>query len=95
MGIGEVNRLSGSTFEISYSVHIDLWGQGVGTALARALADWTFDSFPEAERVQATCDPRNVGSSRVLANIGMHYEGTLRHTLHISDGWRDSKIFSV
>lgn len=94
-GIGEVKRVSESTFEISYSVHTDLWGRGFGTTLARNLAAWTFTSFPEAERVQATCDPRNAASSRVLENIGMRYEGTLRSTLHISDGWRDSKMFSI
>jgi RimJ/RimL family protein N-acetyltransferase len=46
-------------------------------------------------RVHATCDPRNLGSARVLTKLGMTFEGRLRHTQLIRDGWRDSLVFSV
>ena len=46
-------------------------------------------------RIYATCDPRNVASSRVLGKLGMTREGRLRHTSLIRDGWRDSDVFSI
>lgn len=95
LGVGEAQRRSDSTFEISYSVHTDHWGQGIGTAMADLLVSWVFSGFESAERVQATCDPRNTGSAKVLQRIGMTYEGTLRHTLRLTEGWRDSKMFSA
>ena len=94
-GMGQLKRHSSSRAEIAYSVHVDYWGQGVGTAIARLLIDWAFESWPEIERVEATCDPRNIGSERILRRTGMTYEGTLRHTMLIRDGWRDSKLFSI
>ncbi|MET9692595.1 GNAT family protein [Streptomyces sp. NPDC006514] len=45
-------------------------------------------------RIHATCDPRNLGSSRVLSKIGMTCAGRLRDTVLLHDGWRDSMIFS-
>ena len=43
----------------------------------------------------ATCDPRNAASAAVLQRIGMTYEGTLRRTVLIREGWRDSKMHSL
>jgi len=45
--------------------------------------------------VAATCDPRNEASAVVLAKIGMIYEGRLRHSIRIRDGWRDSDIYGI
>lgn len=59
------------------------------------LTRWVFEELSQVERVEATCDPRNVGSETVLRRIGMTYEGTLRHTWYIRDGWRDSEVFSI
>ncbi|MEU2834488.1 GNAT family protein [Streptomyces lavendulae] len=46
-------------------------------------------------RIHATCDPRNLGSARVLGKLGMTREGRHRHTALIRDGWRDSDMFSA
>lgn len=94
-GMGEVKQHTPGRAEIAYAVHVDHWGKGVGTAIARLLTHWVFNELPTVERVEATCDPRNVGSEKILRRIGMTYEGTLRHTMLIRDGWRDSKIFSI
>lgn len=94
-GIGEVKWHDWQRAEISYAVHVAFWGRGVGTAIGRMLTRWVFEELPEVERVEATCDPRNIGSETVLRRIGMTYEGILRHTLRIRDGWRDSEVFSI
>lgn len=95
LGTGELKWHNENRAEISYIVHLDYWGQGVATVIGRLLTGWAFGAFPTLERVEATCDPRNVGSEKVLRRLGMTYEGTMRHTMWIRDGWRDSKVFSI
>ncbi|MGW3722911.1 GNAT family N-acetyltransferase [Streptomyces sp. NPDC005133] len=96
VGMGEVHVRSRSQRqgEITYIVHPRVWGQGIGTEIGRQLLSYGFGELG-LHRIHATCDPRNLGSSRVLAKIGMTYEGRLRHTALIRDGWRDSMIFSI
>ena len=94
VGMGESTRCSESCSEIGYAVHVDHWSRGLGTEIARLLVAEGFGD-PQVERVQATCDPRNVASSRVLRRAGMSVEGTLRHTMRVRDGWRDSTMHSV
>jgi [ribosomal protein S5]-alanine N-acetyltransferase len=80
--------------EISYALHPDYWGRGVATAAARQLVQLGFDEHA-LHRVFATCDPRNIASAAVLRRLGMHYEGRMRETTLIRDGWRDSDLYSV
>ena len=89
----EVLRVSDTCNEIGYAVHTDYWGRGLGTRIARALVSVAFDD--RIERVQATCDPRNAASRAVLQRVGMSVEGTLRRTMLLRDGWRDSLMHSV
>jgi len=96
VGLGEL-RISSREWrqgEIGYVVHLDHWGRGVGRAIARALLGIAFESM-NLHRVMATCDPRNLASAAVLQKVGMTFEGQLRDTMQIRDGWRDSSVFSV
>ncbi|MFE7511426.1 GNAT family N-acetyltransferase [Streptomyces sp. NPDC057540] len=96
VGMGELHiRSRGQRQgEVTYAVHPRVWGQGVGTAIGRELLARGFGDL-ELHRVYATCDPRNVGSARVLGKLGMTREGRHRHTALIRDGWRDSEMFSI
>lgn len=94
VGSGELNLRGSEAGEISYVVHPDFWGRGIATAAARQLVDLGFAEHG-LHRVFATCDPRNVGSARVLRRLGMTYEGRMREVQLIRDGWRDSELFSV
>jgi RimJ/RimL family protein N-acetyltransferase len=80
--------------EISYVVHPRVWGRGIGTGIGRQLLARGFEELG-LHRIYATCDPRNLGSARVLAKLGMAFEGHHRHTALIRDGWRDSLVFSI
>ena len=80
--------------EIAYIVHPDHWGRGIATAAGRELLRIGFEEHG-LHRIQATCDPRNAGSAAVLKKLGMRYEGRMRHTQYIRDGWRDSELFSI
>jgi RimJ/RimL family protein N-acetyltransferase len=82
-----------STAEIAYGVHPRLWGQGIATAAARELLRLGFGEYGR-HRIFGTCDPRNLASAAVLRKIGMRYEGRMRGTAHIRDGWRDSDLYA-
>lgn len=94
VGIGEVKRVTGTCAEIGYAVHVEQWGRGFATQIARLLLGVAF-ADPAVERVQGTCDPRNLASAAVLRNVGLMYEGTMRHTAHLRDGWRDSAMHAI
>ena len=94
VGMGELKRNTSSCAEIAYAVHVDHWGRGLGTEIARLLLATAF-ADPAVERVQATCDPRNLASAAVLRRAGLLLEGTMRHTVHLRDGWRDSVMHSI
>lgn len=80
--------------EFGYAVHPDHWGQGFATAAARLALDYAFGSL-QMVRVEATCDPTNAASVRVLEKIGMHLERTLRRHTWLGDRWRDTHVFSL
>jgi [ribosomal protein S5]-alanine N-acetyltransferase len=80
--------------EIGYTVHPDHWGRGYGTRIAVEAIDFAFTELG-MHRVEATCDPRNLASIKILRRVGMTHEGTMRHTMELRDGWRDSHLFSV
>lgn len=74
--MGEVGLRSSNRAEISYAVDVALWGHGIGSAIGALLVSWAFDNL-EAERVEATCDPRNIASGKVLRRIGDHWTAGL------------------
>jgi len=80
--------------EIGYFLNSGYWGFGYATEAARALLEFGFSAL-SLHRVFAQCDPRNRASIRVLERLGMQYEGHLRETMLIHDGWRDSLIYSL
>ena len=80
--------------EIGYIVHPDYWGKGIGTNVARQLLMIGFSEF-HFHRIHATCDAKNIGSSRVLEKIGMTLEGRIRENILLPTGWRDSLLYSI
>ena len=96
IGVGELNitDFTNKVGVISYIVHPDFWGRGIATEVANLLIRFGFVDF-NLHRIYATCDPRNIGSSRVLQKVGMIKEGRMREDLFIKDGWRDSLLFSI
>lgn len=96
IGAGEFNirDFTNKVGEIGYIVNPDYWGKGIATEVAKQLIEFGFKEF-NLHRIYATCDPRNVGSSKVLEKIGMTNEGRIRENLLIKDGWRDSLLYSI
>lgn len=94
VGSAELRLRGPSTAEIAYAVHPRVWGRGVATAAARGLLRMGFGEHSR-HRIFGTCDPRNVASAAVLRRIGMRYEGRMRGTVRLRDGWRDSDLYAI
>ncbi|MEI2666987.1 GNAT family protein [Rossellomorea sp. LJF3] len=96
IGAGELNirSFTNKVGEIGYIVNPDYWGKGIATDVATLLIDFGFRER-KLHRIFATCDPRNIGSSKVLEKVGMTKEGRIREDLLMKDGWRDSSLYSV
>lgn len=94
VGSAELKLRGPSTGEIAYAVHPRLWGRGIATAAARELLRVGFGERG-LHRISGTCDPRNLASAAVLRKVGMLYEGRMRGTAHVRDGWRDSDLYAV
>lgn len=60
--------------EIIYGFEPEAWGNGYATEVARGLIDFGFGACG-MERIEATVDPENAASRRVLEKIGMRYDG--------------------
>jgi RimJ/RimL family protein N-acetyltransferase len=96
IGQGEINvrDIENRNGEISYIINPQYWGKGYATEVASGLVNYAFTEL-NLHRIYATCDPRNVASSRVLEKVGMKCEGRMRDVLQIRDGWRDSMLYSI
>lgn len=96
IGAGEFNSrdFTNKAGEIGYIVHPDYWRKGIATEVATLLINFGFKEL-KMHRIFATCDPRNIGSSKVLEKVGMSREGQIRDDLLLRDGWRDSVLYSV
>lgn len=96
IGAGEINirDFKNKAGEIAYIVNPNYWGKGIATEVAALLIEFGFNEL-KLHRIYATCDPRNIGSSKVLEKVGMVKEGEIRENLMFKDGWRDSLLYSV
>lgn len=94
IGAGEMNIRDFRVGEIAYIIHPDYWGKGIATEVAKLLLQFGFETL-NLHRIYATCDPRNIGSSKVLQKIGLIQEGRIREDLLLKTGWRDSLLYSI
>lgn len=96
IGAGEINirDYTNRVGEIAYIVNPRYWGKGYATEVAKLLIAYGFTDL-QLHRVFATCDPRNIGSLKVLEKAGMSKEGRMREVLLLKDGWRDSLLYSI
>ncbi|MGA9109702.1 MAG: GNAT family protein, partial [Smithella sp.] len=80
--------------EIGYVLNRNYWNQDYMTEAAQKVLSFGFTQLG-LHRIFATCDPANIGSSRVMEKIGMQREGYLRETRLIKGGWRDFLLYSI
>jgi ribosomal-protein-alanine N-acetyltransferase len=80
--------------ELFYYLAREVWGQGIAVEAARAAIQFGFDRMG-LNRVEATVNPENVGSQRVMEKLGMTREGLLRESYKIKGVYLDHLIYSV
>jgi ribosomal-protein-alanine N-acetyltransferase len=77
---------------LGYWVDADEVGRGLATAATEALCRIA-DTVLGLHRVQATTQPSNLASQRVLVKSGFEQFGTARQFLHLNGRWQDSHFF--
>ncbi|MDR0929576.1 MAG: GNAT family N-acetyltransferase [Oscillospiraceae bacterium] len=82
------------SLEICYSMGTAWWNQGIMTEALKAVIQYLFEQVG-ARRVDATYNPINVGSGRVMAKAGMRYEGTLRGMSRNNMGITDKAYYAI
>ncbi|WP_106796172.1 GNAT family N-acetyltransferase [Rhizobium sp. H4] len=70
IGRAGISRFRSEQFELGYSLSEEVWGKGLATEAASALADWFFDRRFALGFIAFT-HPENIASQRVLRKIGM------------------------
>lgn len=79
---------------LGYWLGVPYWGKGIMSEAAQAVVDYGFGTLG-LHRIEATCMPHNIGSSRVMEKAGMRYEGTLRGYYRKDDGFRDAAMYAI
>lgn len=80
--------------DVGYVLRRRYWGKGYATEALLLLVDFAFRAL-SLHRLEATCDPENTGSWRVLEKAGFKREGHLRRNLLAHGNWRDSYIYGL
>ncbi len=80
--------------EIAYSLSRKYWNKGLMTEASRKVIEWAFKTY-NINQVYAWCDPKNIGSWRVMEKSGMKYEGVLRSHIKEKDEFRDQLYYGI
>lgn len=96
--VGGIGAIAGSGIgqagaDFGYWLGQDVWGRGIATAAARALASRLLDGGAFA-RLQASVFAWNPASMRVLEKAGFQREGVLRHSVTKDGCLIDSVLYA-
>jgi RimJ/RimL family protein N-acetyltransferase len=79
---------------IGYELSSHYWGKGLATEAAQAILRFGFEELG-MHRIFATTLADNIGSTKVLAKIGMRLEAREVEKEFIKDRWYDSLTFAM
>lgn len=79
---------------IGYSLATAAQGRGLAREAAGAVVDRLFDDLG-VHRVEATLDPVNVASARLVEDLGFEYEGVARSAVRTGDSWADDARYGL
>ena len=80
--------------EVGYSLSRDYWNRGIMTEALRAVVAFGFDTL-RLNRIEAQHELDNPASGRVMAHVGMRYEGTLRQRLRNKGRYVDVALYAI
>ena len=85
---------SHSRAELGYWIGVPYWNHGYCTEAARAVVEYGFKVL-QLNRIHASHLRRNPASGRVMAKLGMSYEGRLRQHVLKSDAFEDLEKYAI
>jgi RimJ/RimL family protein N-acetyltransferase len=85
---------SPSSAELGYWFLREAWGHGYATEACAAILELGFRRLG-FHRVWGKCHTQNAASAKVMAKLGMAYEGTLREHVWLRDHFRSSRIYGM
>jgi ribosomal-protein-alanine N-acetyltransferase len=80
--------------EVAYVLARPYWGQGLMPEALRAVLAFGFERVG-LNRIEATCEPANRRSARVLEKAGLRCEGLLRDYLFDTGAFLDLQLWAV
>lgn len=79
---------------VGYSLIRELWGKGLTREALKAFADFAFDEMG-LDRLEATLDPRNAASAKVLERCGFTREGHQRRNFYAKGEVSDTGLYGL
>ncbi len=83
-----------ATAEAGYVLNPDFWGRGLATEALSAIITFGFEKRG-FNRIESRYIVDNHASRRVMEKSGMSFEGVLRQSLFVRDGYMDIGVCSV
>jgi len=80
--------------EIGYDLSPEFWGKGFMIEALNSILDFVFSQM-KVNRLEATTNPTNNRSMKLLKKIGFTEEGKLRQKYYFNGNYHDELIFSL
>lgn len=80
--------------EIGYIMNRNYWRRGYMHQSLEAVIDFAFRTL-NLHRIEADVDPENIGSLRLLENLGFKREGLFRERWFTYGEWQDSVMLAL
>lgn len=80
--------------DIGYVLSPKYWKRGIITEAIKRIVKFGFEEL-NANRIEAQCDEKNIGSYRAMEKAGMKYEGTFRQKILMKGKYVDMKYYSI
>ncbi|MEO0319975.1 MAG: GNAT family protein [Pseudomonadota bacterium] len=93
ISLSDVRRGNRQAGMLGYWVANGETGRGVGTRAVAGVAHFAFNRL-HLNRLEAACQPGNLGSRRILEKNGFACEGIMRRYLRINGHWCDHEIWA-
>ena len=80
--------------EVGYSLSRDYWNRGIMTEALREVIRFGFDELG-LNRIEAQHETSNPASGKVMAHVGMKYEGVLRQRIKNKGCFVDVALYAI
>ncbi|WP_347861816.1 GNAT family N-acetyltransferase [Salimicrobium sp. PL1-032A] len=80
--------------ELAYWVGQPFWGKGLASEAAQRITDFAFDDLG-LERIWGRALSDNEPSQKVMKNVGLLYEGVMRHEVLHDGEFKDTYMYGM